>query len=189
MNPYQMLIPQLLAALVIVVIARWAVRRTRQEKETDKEYIAKQQMELQRYISQVKEAAAHPSEPACKFITEWQRTAALQITLKLTDADAVVDVGQIAQDSAQLLAGVSRYEEAIGGRGLILTKARAEQGSVVLILTPKDTTGATDRVKRVVEALNAAFDATDSPSGTAAIPDLGRLPADISGAHAVALAA
>lgn len=75
MNPYQMLIPQLLAGLVIVVIARWAVRQSRWEKEAHKEYIAKQQAELKRYLSQVEEAIAHPSEPACKFISEWQRTA------------------------------------------------------------------------------------------------------------------
>jgi hypothetical protein len=75
MNPYHTLIPNLLAALVIVVIARRAVWQSRRDSKEYKEYIAKQQMELQRYLSQVEEAIAHPSEPACKFISEWQRTA------------------------------------------------------------------------------------------------------------------
>ena len=71
MNPYQMLIPQLLAGLVIVVIARWAVRQSRLEKESEKEEIAKRRLELERYLSQVKEAAANPAVPASTYITEW----------------------------------------------------------------------------------------------------------------------
>lgn len=189
MSPYHMLIPNLLAALVVIVIARRAVWQSRQSNKAHMENLAKEQAELQEYLQQVREATAHPSEPASRYITEWQRKAVLQITLKLTDSDAVADVGQATRNVAQMLAGLSRYDEAIGGRGLILTKATAEQGAVVLTLTPKDETGAMGRVKRIVEALNAAFDAADSPTETGAIPELGRLPENILGAHAVALAA
>ncbi|HEV3385963.1 MAG TPA: hypothetical protein VG097_14185 [Gemmata sp.] len=189
MNPYQLLIPQLLAGLVIVVIARRAVRQSRLEKESEKEEIEKRRLELERYLSQVNEAVANPSVPANEYITEWDKGSTLQITLTLANPDSVADVAQIAQDSAQLLAGVSRYEEEIGGRGFVLTEARAERGVVVLNLTPKDAIGAKGRVKRIVEALNAAFDKSDLPSRDVSIPDLGYLPADVSGAQAVVLAA
>jgi hypothetical protein len=78
MNPYQMLIPQLLAGLVIVVIARWAVRQSRLEKESEKEEIAKRRLELERYLSQVKEAAANPGVPASEYITEWEEESFVQ---------------------------------------------------------------------------------------------------------------
>ncbi len=73
MNPYQMLIPQLLAGLVIVVIARLAVRQSRLDMESGKEDIAKRRLELERYLSQVREAAANPAVPASEYITEWSR--------------------------------------------------------------------------------------------------------------------
>src|SRR5579872_2473169 len=138
MNPYQLMIPQLLAGLVIVVIARWAVRQSRLEQESEKEEIAKRQLELKRYLSQIDEAAANPSVPARKYVTEWDRGSTLQIILRLTNPDIVADVAQVAKNSAELLAGLSRYEETIGGRGFVLTGARADRGVVVLNLTPKD---------------------------------------------------
>src|SRR5579871_6182781 len=70
MNPYQLLIPQLLAGLVIVVIARRAVYQTRQENYAYKEELKKQQEELKQYLSQVEAAAANPGVPAREFITE-----------------------------------------------------------------------------------------------------------------------
>jgi hypothetical protein len=65
---------------------------------------------------------------------------------------------------------------------------KAEPGQVILTLTPKDAIGASSRVERVAEILNTAFDSTD-PSAGISIPDLGPLPHDVTGAHAVALAA
>jgi hypothetical protein len=189
MNAYQMLIPQLLAGLVIVVIARLAVRQSRLAKESEREEIANRESELKRYLRQVEEAVANPLVPASEYITEWKKASILQITLTLANPDTVADVGQVAKDSAQLLAGINQYEEAIGGSGLTLTEARAERGAVVLTLTPKDAKGAADRVNRIVETLNAAFDSTNSSARVGAIPDLGCLPLDISGAHAAALAA
>jgi hypothetical protein len=41
------------------------------EKESEKEEIAKRRLELERYLSQVKEAAANPAVPASTYITEW----------------------------------------------------------------------------------------------------------------------
>ncbi len=81
MNPYQLMIPQLLAGLVIVVIARWAVRQSRLERESGKIEIERRRSELIRYLSQVEEAAANPSVPAREYITEWNKESILQITL------------------------------------------------------------------------------------------------------------
>jgi hypothetical protein len=67
-----MLIPQLLAALVIVVIARLAVRQSRLDKESVKDEIAKRASELKRYLSQVEEAVANPRVPASNFITDYE---------------------------------------------------------------------------------------------------------------------
>lgn len=73
MSPYQMLIPQLLAGLVIVVIARRAVRLSQLDMESGKEDIPRRRLELERYLSQVEKAAANPGVPASEYITEWKK--------------------------------------------------------------------------------------------------------------------
>lgn len=73
MHPTELLIPQLLAYLVIVVISRLAVRESRKECRIQKEELAKKWAELQLYIKRIEEAAAYPSEPASSFLTEERR--------------------------------------------------------------------------------------------------------------------
>lgn len=188
MNPYELLIPQLLAGAVIVVIALRAVRRARREAEAHEQRIANRQQEHARFLAQLGAAAANPGSPASTFVAEWARPSVLRVTLGLADPNMVVDILRMTREAGELIAGLSEYETRIGGRGLLLTGMKAEPGQVILTLIPKDAAGAGSRVERVADAINAAFGTTDRSTGVS-IPDLGRLPHDVAGAHAVALAA
>ncbi len=164
--------PTILAALVFIAISLHAVYRARREAKIR---IA----ECDRWAAEFK------GQLAGRETAGWEPTAVLQLTLDLTDPTS--EVLRVANDAERLIAGLSEYEVSLGGRGLVVTAAKAAPGQVILTLTPKDATGAGSRVERVAEALNAAFNpATPTPG---IIPNLGSLPGDVSAAHAVALAA
>ena len=187
MNPYAMMIPQLLAGLAIVVVALRAIRQSRKESEAHELRIAQRQAEHARYIEELKVAAAHPELPASTFVTAWAESPNLRVTLDLVDPNSVVDIAQMARDTERLIAGLSNYEAAIGGDGLILTLAEAKRGQVLLTLTPKNATGSAERVKRVADALNAAFDSSTPPTGEVVL-DIGRLPSLATAVHAITVA-
>ncbi|AMV27900.1 hypothetical protein VT84_26085 [Gemmata sp. SH-PL17] len=187
MNFYELLIPQLLAGAVIIVIALRAVHQSRLESEAHEQRIAKKHVVHEQYAAQVQEALAHPELPASTFITEWARLPVLRVTLDLADPNALADVGRMAQDAGPLITGLSDYEVKIGGRGLTFTEMKVAPGQVILTLTPKNAAGATERVARVADALNATFGAI-TPIHEPAL-NLGSLPGDVAGARAAALAA
>ena len=169
-------LPTILAGIVVVVISLRAVYQARRNAAVVKLEIAQWVAGHERSLAAVR--AEYP---------DTTRPMVLQLTLDLSDANSVADVLRVAHGAERMIAGLSKYETSIGGRGLILTQAKAAPGQVILTLTPKDATGAGSRVERVAEALNAAFNpATPTPE---IIPNLGNLPGDVSGAHAVALAA
>lgn len=182
MNPYELMIPQFLAGAAIVVIALRAVRQSRRETEAHGERLARRQENHDRYIDELKKAVANPGLPASQFVTEWAEPSALRLTLDMNDPKAVPDIARVARDIGELLEKASQFEEALGGRGLVLTAARAEPGRVVLTLTPRDPLGSAGRVRQVTNALNGEPDTDRRVTGpTFAAPSL---PTGVSGVRA-----
>ena len=173
MNNYYLLIPQLLACAVVLVIALRVIWQSRRENAASKAEFERRMAELKAERQQRLAAEAALDRPT-----------KLVVTLDLQDPDTVVDVPRVARDAERLVSGLSAYEESIGGRGLIFTEARARPGRVVLTLTPRNVAGSSERVRRVADAVNAAFGGAGSPPEVP--PDFGALPADIFGAHDVA---
>lgn len=170
MELYIAIAAEWIVCLVVVILIVRAVRRDEARGEARLREV---------------EAAAQARVAAAQAALK--RSVVLRVTLDLRDSDAVADVARVARDAERLIAGLSDYETSIGGRGLILTAAKAAPGQVILTLTPKDTTDAGSRVEQVADILNAAFDSTIPTHEPA--PNLGSLPGDVSGAHAVLLAA
>jgi hypothetical protein len=165
--------PTILAALVVLAISLYALYCARRENKAHKAECERWKAELERELA---EREATLKEPAV-----------LRVTLDLRDSCAVADLARVARDAERLIASLSDYETSLGGGGLILTEAKATPGQVIFMLTPLDATGAGSRVERVAQALNAAFN--PAVPQREAIPNLGNLPGDVSGAHAVPLAA
>ena len=175
---------QVLTALVVVAVGVREVRRTRREYAALDAELAREAGALEAHLARLAEAAENPGRPVGEFVTSWVTPTVLRLTLELSDPDAVPDLGRVARDVEQLLAAVSDYERAIGGRGLVFTGAKADPGRVVLTLTPGDDAGAAARVRKVAEAVNADPPAADP------VPKFPPLPAGVSAARAgVALAA
>ena len=181
MKLFLQLLPTLLIAAIALVFSFRMIalaRRLRREGEAEHQ----RRMAAMKKDHEVRMAAldAPPPEPGL-----------LRVSIDLGDPDMVADIAAVARETEPFLAELSGYEVALGGKGLILTHASAEAGRVVLTLTPKDATGAAGRVKRVADALNAAFDPDDTPGGEPA-PELRslRLPDRVAGVWAsTALAA
>ena len=160
MNPYLMSLPTVTAAFIVLYFSLRALRKSRIADAVHKAEYEKKMAEFARQRAE-REAAG------------WKPPAVLRLTLNLRDSDAVADIANVTREAQQMLADLSKYETAIGGRGFILTEMKAEPGQVVLTLTPKDTTGAGPRVERVAEKFNEAA-------------DFGSLSNDVSGAVAAA---
>ena len=111
----------------------------------------------------------------------------LRVTLELGDPDAIPDVARVARDAEQLIAAISKYDETLGGCGFVFSEGRAEPGRVIVTLAPKEVSGSAQRVSRIADALNAAFDTADTHADETAV-NLGGLRGEVSGAHADALA-
>lgn len=185
MDVFQLLIPQLLAAAVVLVIAlRTLSRASRTDPKLEAERAARQAA-FERHLAEMDLAAANPGEPASKYVTAWRKdyeteddedetpeSAELQLTLHVADVERV-NVAQVTK----LIASVSDFEKASGGTGFVLADSRAEPGRIVLTLTPSSIAGAAERVKKVAGMVNAAFLVGRSS-------DLGPLPAGVSAAVA-----
>ena len=184
MNVYQILIPQLLAAFAVLLVALrviWVARRDRAVFYVESaKWHEEQDRYLAQYLAQMDLAIANPGVPASQFIPEWGEPTTLQLTLKLTDPHARQDIIQVTD----LIKSVSEYERAHGGDGMLVTESKAERGRVVVTLTPLQAKGAAERVRKVADAVNAAFAAAGRPS-----PELGPLPAGFATAHAGVLLA
>ncbi len=163
MNPYLMSLPTVTAALIVLYFSLRALREARIADAVHKAEYEKKMAEFARQRAE-REAAG------------WKPPTVLRLTLNLRDSDAVADIANVARNAEQMVADLSSYETAMGGRGFIWTEMKAEPGQVILTLTPKDATGAGSRVERVAEKFNATS-------------NLGSLSNDMSGAVAVAAAA
>lgn len=179
MNVYQILIPQLLAAFAVLVVALrviWVARRDRANFQVESaKWHEEQDRYLAQYLAQMDLAIANPGVPASQFIPEWGEPTTLQLTLKLTDGVAIPDIFR----AVELIKSVSEYERAHDGGGMIVTESKAERGRLVVTLMPLQAKGAAERVRKVADAVNAAFAAAGRPSA-----ELGPLPAGFATAHA-----
>jgi hypothetical protein len=176
MNPYLMSLPTVLAGALIVFYALREVRRIRIADTIHKAEYEQKMADFERRRMEREAALMEAGQPV-----------ELQITLELVDQNSLVDIAQMARDTEWLVAGVSKYETSIGGDGLILTFAQAKRGQVLLTLTPKNATGSAERVKRVADALNAAFASSIPPTGEVVL-DIGRLPSIATAVHAITVA-
>jgi len=177
MNGFGQLLPTLLAGAAIIVIALRAMFRAQRADKAHKLDWERRMAELEqrRDARLAAEAAAN-------------RPRVLQVTLELGDPDAVPEVGRLARDAERLIAAINTYDESLGGQGFVFSEGRAEPGRVIVTLAPKEASGSAQRVSQIADALNSAFDATESADGEASV-NVGGLRGEVSGARAVALAA
>lgn len=173
MTAYDLLAPNYLAYAVVLAISLRVIWQTRRERAAARAEFEREMAELQARRA-ARLAAEAGSDPP----------AVLRLALDFGTGDDLPDLTDVPREAKGFLDGLSRYEATAGGRGLTLTAAECDPGRVTLTLTPKDPAGSADRLRRVAEALNAAFDAGEPA------PDLGPLPGGVVGARAsTALAA
>ncbi|HYH64180.1 MAG TPA: hypothetical protein VD866_05735 [Urbifossiella sp.] len=146
MNPYELLIPQLLAGAAVVFFAFRAVRRSNRAD-------AAHQAEYERRMTELRPASTE--RLTARAPTDAR--AVLSLALDLDDG-SFPDLALVAQWAEQLVTDLGPLERDLGGRGLSLAAVRAEPGRFELLFRPDDPAGSSDRVQRMADLLNALIE-------------------------------
>ncbi|QJW96544.1 hypothetical protein [Frigoriglobus tundricola] len=142
MNPYLMSLPTVTAALIVLFFSLRALCEARIADAAHKAEHEKKMAEFARQRAE-REAAG------------WKLPVVLRVTLDLADPNSEVDILRTTLEAGQLVTRMSESETASGGRGLFLTEAKIEPGSVRLTLSPVEYIGSAERVRRIAEEWNA----------------------------------
>lgn len=146
MSVLEPILPTLAAAALVVFFALRAVRRSDRAD-------AAHQAEYERRVAELR--AARAERPATAPPTDAR--AVLSLALDLDDG-SFPNLALVARWAEQIVTDLAPIERDLGGRGLTLAAVRAEPGRFELLFRPDEPVGASDRVQRMAELLNALIE-------------------------------